>query len=1398
MAVPVEIFEALQKVRDQNSFVQGLLCETLGWPVSGLIEDVSYSWSTEELNAQDLKNKLVDGLVWQIQPFVSNQPWGIFILEFKEPDVFLTGRGITGILRKVLQGLVPNRRKAACLASWNQENLLFIVNYQYQHFRFAYFKAPQGDLKSAPLASFGWTHGDLHIRTLCEYNLPSLVYTENEGDDSGKWVKNWSQAFDVERVTKEFFREYRQVFEKIETGLSGVPEGDKRRLYTQRLFNRLMFLYFIQKKDWLSYKGRKDYLRALYESGLSIPAQGYSFGISAMGKTTQHTSKILRRDAQATPDPLRRDAQATSDPLRRDAQATSDPLSTEAQATQEDFLNDRLYPLFFNGLNLRREELSEADQKRVEEQCGHVPYLNGGLFSIADEYDERGKVRIPNHLLGMVLDLFDRYNFTVTESTPLNVEVAVDPEMLGKVFEELITGRHETGSYYTPRPVVSFMCREALKGYLANVTKAPMDAIAAMVDQHDVTGLSASNAHKILGALDKLKAVDPACGSGAYLLGLLHEMIDLYQLLYSEKLVRDARSLYELKLKIITNCLYGVDSDDFAVGIARLRLWLSLAVDSDAPLPLPNLDFKIEIGDSLLGPDPSGGQEPDLHRHQLINRFDFLKADFLKARKESEKEKLKAEIDRIRSEIAGHSQAGDIQRGFDWRVEFAEVFCSDLPMRTLCGEFTFVNDAQDQQELLEHNPDARVSGFDIVLANPPYVRQELLRDIKPALRKGYPEIYTGTADLYCYFYARALQLLRPGGMLAFISSNKWFRAAYGANLREHIAETCHVVSITDFGELPVFESAATFPMVFIAQYKSHRGLPSSLLSSLPILGQNNNSGLSIPGQDDVLDPLGTDAQATIEKRQGAFLPHWTREGGIYAVSFRLADSLPKHVYEAWLEERDRLLQKMKADGEGLQPSQARRLHKIHAEKVEKYLDEGHGACYLLKPEIAKIVADALCFFDGQRYWLHAWCVMPNHVHAVVQPIDEVKLSQIMHSWKSFTANEANKKMKHKGPFWQQESYDHLIRDEQDYLHAIDYALTNPENAGLKNWPWRSSLPRSLPILGQEKSSSLPIPGQENSSSLSIPGQDKPLNPSTPVKSLGKDAQATIFTQVKSLDPPYPDVLALVKKCGQPLPPSALAGPNWTMASATVADRFKKMQQNGIPLGEYVNGQIFYGIKTGFNKAFVIDGAKRNELIGRDPKSEEIIKPLAVGDDIRKWHIRHNDRWLIVTKIGTDIKRYPSILSHLKRFQKDLEVRQDQGNHWWELRACAYYDAFDRDKIILPDIAKSSRFAFDVNGTYVGNTAYIIPKVDLYLLGVLNSTHVWDYAKTTFACLGDPTKGGRFRFIYQSLIQIPIPVVDINNRGKIENLVKSCLDTKGVGCEDWEREIDERVAPLYGL
>ena len=202
---------------------------------------------------------------------------------------------------------------------------------------------------------------------------------------------------------------------------------------------------------------------------------------------------------------------------------------------------------------------------------------------------------------------------------------------------------------------------------------------------------------------------------------------------------------------------------------------------------------------------------------------------------------------------------------------------------------------------------------------------------------------------------------------------------------------------------------------------------------------------------------GQDARATgatgISVRQGAYLPHWTKGGGIYTVTFCLADSLPTPVLEAWLAERKAIVDEAKRQNRPLSDEELDRLDHLHSEKVEKYLDAGHGACWMNRPDIAEIVQNAIKPFSAQRYRLLAWCVMPNHVHVVLQPSGEHKLPDILHSWKSLSGNKINAAVKRKGELWQPEYFDHLVRSEKDLARCVDYAWRNAERAGFPEWKW---------------------------------------------------------------------------------------------------------------------------------------------------------------------------------------------------------------------------------------------------------------------------------------------------------------------------------------------------------
>jgi len=326
------------------------------------------------------------------------------------------------------------------------------------------------------------------------------------------------------------------------------------------------------------------------------------------------------------------------------------------------------------------------------------------------------------------------------------------------------------------------MCREALKHYLAAAVRDET-AVARFVDEGDPSRLPDPEA--VLNALRAVKVCDPACGSGAYLLGMMQELLRLREALFATKGL-DAVTVYRRKLEIIQNNLYGVDIDLFAVNIAKLRLWLSLAVDFEGakPPPLPNLDFKIERGDSLTAPNPQ--ELPDLFRGLLVasaDRLADLKGQFLQtygAPKKKLAERIDAEEAKLRESLHEQLVPGSV----DWRVAFAEVF--------------------------------KNGGFDIALENPPYVRMELFKDAKPALRRNFPQVYVATADLYVYFFARTHQILRPGGTACFISSNKWLKAGYGEPLRRFFAASAWVESIVDFGHAKqIFQDADVFPSILV-------------------------------------------------------------------------------------------------------------------------------------------------------------------------------------------------------------------------------------------------------------------------------------------------------------------------------------------------------------------------------------------------------------------------------------------------------------------------------------------------------------------------------------------------------------------------------------------------------
>jgi S-adenosylmethionine decarboxylase proenzyme len=192
---------------------------------------------------------------------------------------------------------------------------------------------------------------------------------------------------------------------------------------------------------------------------------------------------------------------------------------------------------------------------------------------------------------------------------------------------------------------------------------------------------------------------------------------------------------------------------------------------------------------------------------------------------------------------------------------------------------------------------------------------------------------------------------------------------------------------------------------------------------------------------------------SVDIRERGRLPHWEKEDGIYFVTFRLADSLPRHILEQLETEREQAEKILGSLERELSHSEKRRVDMLFSERVNEYLDKGYGECYMRRPEIAEIVANAVKHFDGERYHLFAWCVMPNHVHVVFQTLQRNKLEDILHSWKSYTANRIHGVLDRTGELWQREYYDRLVRDQSELENTIEYTLDNPIKAGLRDWQW---------------------------------------------------------------------------------------------------------------------------------------------------------------------------------------------------------------------------------------------------------------------------------------------------------------------------------------------------------
>ncbi|MGI8669296.1 MAG: Eco57I restriction-modification methylase domain-containing protein, partial [Aridibacter sp.] len=715
-------------------------------------------------------------------------------------------------------------------------------------------------------------------------------------------------AFNIEKVTKEFFGRYKELYEKVRDAIAEccakdakvcseflangmftfakdekgnekldadghrikIPNSDD---FAKKLLGQIVFLYFLQRKGWFGVErdkawgtGDKNFLRSLFEN------------------RANYKSHKLSRDLN--------------------------------------FYEDILEPLFYNTLAIKR------DGDWSDRFYCKIPFLNGGLFEPIYGYNwSNNELLLPETLFSNkqnesdegtgILDVFDLYNFTINEAEPLEVEVAVDPEMLGKIFENLLPEniRHGSGTYYTPRVIVAYMCQQSLINYLiTHLPDIPRSDIESFIrfgsQQKDFTEAD-TQAHqdkflpeairneskKIDELLRKITVCDPAIGSGAFPVGMMQEIVKARMALYSsektpkpenetadEKASRlqteskaEQKKHYEIKRQTIENSLYGVDIDAGAVEIAKLRLWLSLIVDEanfQNIEPLPNLDYKIMQGNSLLdefhgvkliddklfkafdkearieeirakiaqyekdlGKANVGRQsaiyeltrkrieELNRQKKQLIEgdsssqfglfaeedesqkKLEHLKAkikEFFGKTNQNEKKKLREEIDRLEwefieaklkaddktDELAALAEANKERRKnyFLWQLNFPEIF--------------------------------QAGGFDVVIGNPPYIKEYTQKSAFDGLRSS--PYYQGKMDIWYLFACNGIDLTKNDGLLCFIATNNWTTNAGASKMRNKIINDAKIGMMLDFGSYMIFESASIQTMVMLFQNDKKR------------------------------------------------------------------------------------------------------------------------------------------------------------------------------------------------------------------------------------------------------------------------------------------------------------------------------------------------------------------------------------------------------------------------------------------------------------------------------------------------------------------------------------------------------------------------------------------------
>lgn len=615
---------------------------------------------------------------------------------------------------------------------------------------------------------------------------------------NGISFENIKDAFSVERLNKEFFDGYKKQYNKF---LATLSDGKKNRDYVKKLLGRIVFLHFLQKKGWMG-----------------VPASNPGWE----GGDRNYLANLINR-----------------------------------YNGNDRLLSDVLEPLFFNTLNEKREN-DIADS--ILGDNIKIPYLNGGLFE-KDSID-RLDIDFPYSYFKELMEFFSMYNFTIDENDPDDSEVGIDPEMLGHIFENLLEDNKDKGAFYTPKEIVQYMCRQSVIQYLK--THEPEEQYADAIEQLINKGIvlpiiqTKETATQFTQLLKNVKVCDPAIGSGAFPMGILHVLYHAIHHLHSHTKPNGDFNSTQIKRDIIQNNIFGVDIEQGAVDIARLRFWLALVVDAEEPQPLPNLDYKITCGnsqicrysldtpiDNVFDEYNRVGKENAKKNKTIWEDYTLekYKQDVVKYTEEhSDKIGLRAKINEIKNcfkitlaikDLKKKQKAAADVHNYEFVDFWGKCKAKEDPIGYEKAKKTLLSIVEEENRILNNkkykdsfewrfeypqllDDNGTFTGFDIIIANPPYIKEGRMSKTFFEPYKDSP-YYKGKMDIWYIFACNGLDLLNSNGILCFIATNNWVTSFGASKLRDKVIKETRICNIVDFGSVMMFESASIQTMIMMFQ-----------------------------------------------------------------------------------------------------------------------------------------------------------------------------------------------------------------------------------------------------------------------------------------------------------------------------------------------------------------------------------------------------------------------------------------------------------------------------------------------------------------------------------------------------------------------------------------------------